>query len=712
VSLFDGLKEKLAYLVKNQIDQIYRAYQFAEEAHFGQERDSGDPYLGHPIAVAIILAGMHLDYQSIIASLLHDVVEDTAISKEVIKNNFGDVVAELVDGVTKLSQIEFLSRAEAQAESFRKMVLAMSRDIRVILVKLADRLHNMQTLQALSKERRCRIAQETLDIYAPIANRLGMHLMFTELEDLSFKAYNPWRYKIISEAVVKMRAGLQDSLQNIRSEIEQELAKHSITDVSVLGREKHLYSLYRRMQKKGCSLAEVANMYAFRVIVPTNADCYLALGIIHGIYKPIVGRFEDYVALPKLNGYQSLHTAVFGPQGASIELQIRTAAMDQMANYGIVTHWLTSKINETDGQSVASPMRTQRWISNLLEMQQNTDSSLEFIDNVKTDLFPEEIFVFTPRGNIVELPKGSTVVDFAYAVHTDVGNTCVAAKIDGQFMPLSSTLKSGQTVSIITMPEAKPNPSWLDFVTTGRARGSIRSFLKGQKHSEIVELGKQLLEKALVNLGTSIAKISTKSTQSVLKVNKLESLEYLYEDIGLGNSVPLFIAYQLVNIDPKNVDQKEIQDIAATTKPLLIKGAEGLAVQFASCCHPIPGDPILGYLQLGHGLQIHCTDCSHLLKLKKRPEMCIPVLWSDDVNATFSVAITVDVADKRGVLAALAQAVSQAEANIDDVSIKERSSAYCSIRLIIKVKNLSHLERILRHIAAIPTVINVMRVKG
>ncbi|MFA6409284.1 MAG: bifunctional (p)ppGpp synthetase/guanosine-3',5'-bis(diphosphate) 3'-pyrophosphohydrolase [Gammaproteobacteria bacterium] len=712
MSLFDGLQEKLTYLDKNQIEQIYRAYLLAEEAHFGQERDSGDPYLGHPIAVAGILAGMHLDYQSIIASLLHDVVEDTSVSKEVIKNNFGEVVAALVDGVTKLSQIEFLSRAEAQAESFRKMVLAMSRDIRVILIKLADRLHNMQTLQALSKERRCRIAQETLDIYAPIANRLGMHRMFTELEDLSFKAYNPWRYKIISEAVVKMRSGLQDSLQNIRSEIEKELLKNSITDVSILSREKHLYSLYRRMQKKGCSLVEVANMYAFRVIVPNNISCYMALGLIHGIYKPIVGRFEDYVALPKLNGYQSLHTAVFGPQGAAIEIQIRTPAMDQMANYGMVMHWLQPRTSDAGEQHVVSPLKTQRWISNLLEMQQHTDSSLEFIDNVKTDLFPEEIFVFTPRGNIIELPKGATVVDFAYAVHTDVGNTCVAAKIDGQFMPLSSMLKSGQTVAIITMPEAKPNPSWLDFVTTGRARGSIRSFLKGQKLSEIIELGKQLLDKALTNLGSSLKKISSKSIRSVLAANKLESVDYLYEEIGLGNSVPLFIAYQLVNLDPKNIAEQDLKEAASKTKPLMIKGAEGLAIQFAPCCHPIPGDPILGYLQIGHGLQIHRTDCSHLIKLKKRPEMCIPVLWSDDIKETFSVAITVDVADKRGVLAALAQAVALAEANIEDVNIKERSSAYCSIRLVIKVKNLDHLERILRHIAAIPTVINVMRVKG
>lgn len=712
MSLFDGLKEKLTYLDKNQIEQIYRAYLFAEEAHFGQERASGDPYLGHPIAVAGILAGMRLDYQSVIASLLHDVVEDTSVSKEVVKNNFGEVVAELVDGVTKLSQIEFLSRAEAQAESFRKMVLAMSRDIRVILIKLADRLHNMQTMQALSIEKRCRIAQETLDIYAPIANRLGMHLMFIELEDLSFKAYNPWRYKIISEAVVEMRAGLQDSLQNIHSTIEQELKKNSLIDAFVLDRDKHLYSLYRRMQKKGCSLAEVANMYAFRVIVPSNADCYLALGIIHGLYKPIVGGFEDYVALPKLNGYQSLHTAVFGPQGASIELQIRTPLMDQMANYGMVTHWLQPTANDADSKGITSSLRTQRWISNLLEMQQNTDSSLEFIDNVKTDLFPEEIFVFTPRGNIIELPKGSTVIDFAYAVHTDVGNTCVAAKIDGQFMPLSITLKSGQTVSIITMPEAKPNPSWLDFVTTGRARGSIRAFLKGQKRSEIVELGKQLLEKSLANLGTLLSKISPKSVKSVLTANNLDSSDDLYEEIGLGNSVPLFIAYQLVNIDPKSVNQQELQDKVAKAQPLLIKGAEGLAIQFSPCCHPIPGDPILGYLQIGHGLQIHCTDCSHLMKLKKRPEMCIPVLWSDDVKATFNVAITVDVADKRGVLAALAQAVALAEANIEDVSIKERSSAYCSVRMVIKVKNLAHLERILRHIAAIPTVINVMRVKG
>jgi len=712
MSLFEDLKSKLTYLEEPQIAQIYKAYAFASEAHEGQKRDSGEPYLIHPLAVAIILADMHLDQDSIIAAFLHDVVEDTSIGKEKIISAFGTPVAELVDGVTKLSQMEFLSRAEVQSESFRKMVLAMSRDIRVIIIKLADRLHNMRTMGSLAPDRKRRIASETLDIYAPIASRLGMHEICVELEELSFAARYPHRCKILQEAVAKMRLERQQVVDEIEKNIFTALTAHSLQKFTILPREKHLYSIYRRMQRYHFSFKEATNNYSFRILVPENDICYLVLGIVHSLYKPILGKFEDYIAIPKFNGYQSLHTSLFGQEGMPIELQIRTYAMDSMANHGIVTHWFSVNNKDKDEDIGDPQLRAQRWITNLLEMQQSTAGSLEFIDNVKTDLFPDEIYVFTPRGNIVELPKGATVVDFAYTVHIDVGNTCVAAKIDQQFIPLSTVLKSGQTVSIITTPEAKPNPAWLNFVVSGRARSSIHNFLKTQKHSDAVELGKELLEKSLADLGSSLSAISVNTLKSILTEWHMQKIEDLYGDIGLGNRIPIFVAHHLISDGSPSLEDKTKLTQVESVKPLIIKGADGMAVSFAHCCYPIPGDQIVGYLQAGHGLVIHKKDCTTLEKLNCKSEMYLPVLWADDVKGEFISAINVEIANQRGALAALAHAVSAAEANICDVRVQERSSGYSLVVLLVQVKSLSHLERILRHISNIPTVIGVTRAKG
>lgn len=703
--LYKHLYSKLSYLDKNQIEQIYDAYLFAGEAHAGQKRDDGLAYLTHPVAVAGILAEMSMDYQCIIAALLHDVIEDTHFTKEDIKEKFGETVSELVDGVTKLTQIESTSKAELQAESFRKMVLAMSRDIRVILIKLADRLHNMRTISGVMPHKRNRIARETIDIYAPIANRLGMHNIYVELENLSFAALYPRRFRILKQAIEKTRGNRVEIMRTIEKEISHALEKVFQENFSLIGREKHLYGIYKKMLVRKTSFADIMDVYAFRIIVSSIDDCYRALGIMHCLYKPVPGRFKDYIAIPKSNGYQSLHTTLFGPYGIPIEVQIRTPIMDQMANTGIAAHWL---YKTGDVLTDAAHVRAQQWVNNLLEMQQNTGSSLEFIENVKIDLFPDEVYVFTPKGNILELPIGATVIDFAYAVHTDIGNTCVAARIDRQFSPLSSVLTNGQTVSVITSPQAKPNPLWLNFVITGRARSGIRNFLKSQKRSESISLGKQLLNKALSDLSLSMSDIPEIAIKNLLREANFQSLDDLFEDLGLGNRLSNIVAHQFAN----SMQSKKIDQLPEEQKPFVIKGAEGLAINFASCCTPIPGDQIVGYLNAGHGLDIHTEDCINLAKLHKTPEKKLPVSWSDDVQGDFRVGINVEVLNQRGALAALTKAVSAANANIDGISMSESGGGYCFISLYLLVKNLSHLERVIRHISSVPVVIGVIRKKG
>lgn len=703
--LYKQLYKKLVYLEEDQKEQIFQAYVFAKDAHINQKREGGESYITHPVIVAELLAEMHMDHECIMASLLHDVVEDTPSTKDDIEKKFGKTVADLVDGVTKLTKIESTTKAETQAESFRKMILAMSNDIRVILIKLTDRTHNMRTLSGLAPHKRKRIARETLDIYAPIANRLGLHVMSIELENLAFAALYPRRHRVLSKAVYENRDARQEIMKNIEKELKLALFKSDLKNALLLGREKHLYGIYKKMISHHTSFLDIMDMYSFRIIVNNNDNCYRVLGIVHSLYKPVPGKFKDFIAIPKSNGYQSLHTTLFGPYSVPIEIQIRTQTMDQLANYGIAAHWLyKSGEQKTD----AAHIRAQQWVNKLLEMQQSTGSSLEFIDNVRTDLFPDEVYVFTPKGNIMELPRGATAVDFAYAVHTDIGNTCIAARIDRQFLPLSTILTNGQTISIITAPGAKPNPVWLNFVTTGKARSGIRNYLKSQKKIEVIALGKQLFEKALSELKMDLPSIPESAIKKILKQFNLTELNQLYEEIGLGDKLATFVAHQLINAaETKLLDVTEELE----TRPLTIRGSEGLAITFSACCHPIPGDQIVGYLNTGHGLDIHTEDCQALAKLRKNIEKFLPVRWADDLAVDYKVAINVEMMNQRGALASLAKAIAESNSNIDDITINERSGDYYLVTLILTVKNISHLERILRHIKNIPFIVGVTRKK-
>lgn len=706
VDLFKQLKQELDYLDTEQTEKIHQAYLVAKAAHEGQKRNTGDPYITHPVSVAAILAKMRMDPQTIVAALLHDVIEDTEIDKQTLIDQFGEEVAELVDGVSKLTQIEFSTRAEAQAENFRKMVLAMARDIRVVLVKLADRLHNMRTLSSLSPAKRRRIARETLDIFAPIANRLGMHELSLELQDLGFSALYPLRYRVLKKELAQVRGNRKEMLETIQQNIAAGLTRAGLESFEVSGREKHLYSIYQKMNDKHLSFSDITDVYAFRIIVDNTNNCYRALGVVHGLYKPVSERFKDYIAIPKANGYQSLHTTLFGPFGLPIEIQIRTKEMDQMANSGIAAHWLYKSGDKFTEKSQA---RAQRWVKNLLEMQQRTGNSLEFIENVKIDLFPDEVYVFTPKGAIMELPAGATAVDFAYAVHTDIGNTCVAAKIDRQLAPLSTVLKSGQTVEIITAPGARPNLAWQDFIVTGKAKSAIRHFLKSQQRGESIALGKKLLNKALASLGLSLKKLPPESIDFIMKEVHLMTLDDLLEDIGLGNRVAMIVANRLAaTVGEKNL--KPIEE-APKLKPLEIKGTEGMVVNYASCCYPIPGDPIIGVLNAGQGILVHTEQCRQLSKLRTHPELYMPVRWAEQVQGEFMTPIKVEIINQRGVLAALAVAISDAEANIDDINVKERDGRHYQVLLKLLVHDRVHLARVMRNVRKVKAVLKITRGK-
>lgn len=703
--LFEKLKIKIDYLSDAEIEKIYQAYLVANTAHTGQKRSTGEAYITHPVAVAGILADMRMDPQSIMAALLHDVIEDTGVDKQSLADQFGEEVAELVDGVSKLTQIEFSSRAEAQAENFRKMLLAMARDIRVILVKLSDRLHNMRTLDTLTPEKRRRISRETLEIFAPIANRLGMHRLSLELEDLGFKALYPFRYRALKNALAMVRGTRKEVMATVQQTLQEGLKNAELKNFEISGREKHLYSIYKKMRDKHLSFPEITDVYAFRIVVDRVDHCYQALGIVHSLYKPVSERFKDYVAIPKANGYQSLHSTLFGPYGLPIEVQIRTQAMEQMASSGIAAHWL---YKSGDKFTESSQARAQQWVRNLLEMQQRTGSSLEFIENVKIDLFPDEVYIFTPKGAIMELPAGATAVDFAYTVHTDIGDTCVAAKIDRQLASLSTTLKSGQTVEIITAPGARPNPVWLDFVVTSKARSGIRHFLKTQQRGESVALGKKLLNKALGSLGLSLKKISPEGMQFLLKEINLESTDDLLEDIGLGNRVAMLVANRLAAA----MSEKEINtETVRQAKPLEIKGTEGMVVNYASCCYPIPGDPITGVLNAGQGILVHMEQCKQLHQLRHHPERYMPVRWAEQVQGEFMVPIKVEVINERGMLAAIALSISEAEANIDDVTVNERDGRHYQVQLKISVQSRVHLARVMRNVRKLKSVLKIFRGK-
>jgi len=640
---------------------------------------------------------------------LHDVIEDTGISKTAVKNQFGESVAEMVDGVSKLNKISFNSHAEAQAENFQKMALAMARDIRVILVKLADRLHNMRTLDALSPEKRRRIAKETLDIYAPIANRLGMNAVRVEFEELGFHALYPMRAERIAAAVRATRGNRREIVQQIQSALEACLAREDMQGRTI-GREKHLFSIYQKMRTQRKSFSEIMDVYAFRIVVDSVDTCYRVLGAVHNLFKPVPGRFKDYIAIPKANGYQSLHTTLFGMHGVPIEIQIRTEEMEAMANNGIAAHWL---YKSSDDSPSNAHIRARRWINGLLELQQNAGNSLEFIENVKIDLFPDEIYVFTPKGRILELPAGSTAVDFAYAVHTDIGNSCVACRISRRLAPLSEPLESGQTVEIITAPGAQPNPAWLGFVVTGKARSNIRHYLKTQRHSESVALGKRLLNKVLASHGTHLDKIDPEVIQSALEEMKATEFNSVLEDIGLGNRMAHRVARQLL---PDLISDEE----PATTRrgkearqqSLAIRGTEGMVMSFARCCHPIPGDPIIGHISSGRGMVIHTESCNNIAEIRHDPEKCVTVSWDPDVDGEFAVEIRVELENQRGIIATLATTITSAEANIEKISTVERDARFSIVNLLLNVRNRIHLARVMRRIRHLKPVERVTRVKS
>lgn len=704
MSFFSELRRELeTYLDEDAIESIHKAYLFAARAHKGQQRQSGDPYITHPLAVGHILAEMHMDAQSITAAILHDVIEDTPIEKTVLIAEFGEDVAELVDGVSKLTQIQFESRAEAQAESFRKMLLAMAKDIRVILVKLADRLHNMRTLSVLSPERRRRIATETLEIYAPIANRLGMHAFRVEFEDLGFAALHPFRHRVLQEAVRKARRTRKKMIGHIETALKECLEKSNLPPSLVWAKPKHLYSIYKEMREKHLSFAEMMDMYTFCIIVDSIDTCYRVLGAIHNLYKPLPERFRDYIALPKANGYRALHTTLFGPYGAPIEMQIRTVDMDNMADSGIAAHWL---FNTTEGAIDPAHIRAREWLKRLLDIQQNSGNALEFIENVKIDLFPEEVYVFTPQGDIVELPRGATPVDFAYAIHSDIGNCCVAARIDRRLAPLSTPLANGQTVEIITSPNAQPNPAWLNFATTGKACSNIRQFLKGQRHTEAIAFGKRLLDHALSALQTSWTELLPDNISKVLQQYHYQTAEELYEGVGLGNHMAPLIAQRLLQLAETPHTEPPIK-----AHPLVIKGTEGMIVSFAECCRPIPQDPIIGVLSIGHGITIHTKHCKQLVALNRYPEKIVPVRWEENAKGDFKVDIHVEVENKAGVLAKLANAIAQAKANINNISFEENDSHYSIVNFTLLVHDRVHLAQVMRRLRASKVVMRLARSK-
>jgi len=699
------------YLPAAQIQQVKRAYYFAEQAHDGQVRRSGEPYVTHPLAVAYILSEMHMDAQSLMAAMLHDVIEDTGVGKDAISEQFGETVAELVDGLSKLAKIGFSSRAEAAAENFQKMALAMARDIRVILVKLADRLHNMRTLGVLSVEKRRRIAKETLEIYAPIANRLGMNTVRIEFEDLGFTALYPMRARRIEAAVRSARGNRKEILQQVKAALEDRLHSDGIQS-RILGREKHLFSIYEKMRTKRKSFSEIMDVYAFRIVVEDVDTCYRVLGAVHNLYKPVAGHFKDYIAIPKANGYQSLHTVLFGMHGVPIEIQIRTEAMEELANKGIAAHWLYK--TGDDANDYNSHTRTRQWVQSLLDLQQRAGNSQEFIEHVKTDLFPDEVYVFTPKGQIKTLPNSATAVDFAYEVHTDVGNSCVACRINRRFAPLSEQLQSGQTVEIITAPGSQPNPTWLNFTVSGKARSNIRHFLKNQRHTEAIELGRRLLDKALENLGTVAKKMDKKRIQALLDETGYDNFDLVLEDIGLGNRVAYLTARRLVadRVINKAAKQKEKPSSKVNDDSFAINGAEGMMVSFAKCCHAIPGDPISGHISAGRGIVVHVANCRNIQEFRDNPERCIELSWHDKASGEFQVELRVELTQQRGIIAELANKISSFDAPIEKINTEDRDAKTAVVRIEIAVHDRIHLARIMRRIRTMKSVTAVSRMKS
>ena len=698
------LRDASSYLKQEDVRQLQSAYEFSEAAHDGQYRRSGEPYISHPVAVATILAHWHLDSQALTAALLHDVMEDTTVTKGEISEKFGKLVAELVDGVSKLDKIEFESQEQAQAENFRKMFLAMARDVRVILIKLADRLHNMRTLDVMQPKKRARIARETLEIYAPIANRLGLNGLYMELQELSFMNLYPNRYRVLKKALETQRGNRKEVLEKILEAIKQRLEDAGI-DAQVTGREKNLYSIYRKMHDKNLSFTKVLDIYAFRVIVKDVPACYVAMGALHGLYKPIPGKFKDYIAIPKANGYQSLHTTLFGPFGSPIEIQIRTLEMHKIAEAGVASHWL---YKTTDASLNELQRKTHQWLQSLLEMQSESADSVEFLEHLKVDLFPDETYVFTPKGKIMALPHGATCVDFAYSVHTDIGNRCVAAKVNHELVPLRTELKNGDRVEVITASHAKPNPAWLTFVVTAKARHHIRHFLKTMQYEESAQLGERLLAQALTALGGSLKGLRDADWDRLLKETGTKSRQEVLADIGLGQVLAIVMARKLV----PSTSADNAQSLPAPG-PVVIRGSEGMALQFAKCCHPIPGDPIIGFIKKGRGMIIHTHDCPVVGKMKREPEKWLDVEWAPETRKLFSVNIKLVVSNLPGVLAKVAAEIAQNNSNIENVSLEPGdSAAYSVIHFTLQVYNRLHLAQIMRGLRRLPEVIRINRLKG
>lgn len=696
LALFEKSLQK--YLTSDQVVQVKRAYFFAEQAHYGQVRRSGEPYVTHPLAVAGVLAEMHMDHQSLMAALLHDTIEDTGVTKDDIGAQFGPDVAELVDGVSKLTHIEFDSVELKQAENFQKMALAMARDIRVILVKLADRLHNMRTLGVLNRDKMRRIALETLEIYAPIAMRLGMNNVRMEFEDLGFKALYPMRARRIQAAIQKSRGNRKALVEQIKEQIESLLIKEGLR-VEVQGREKHLYSIYSKMRAKRKSFSEIMDIFAFRIIVDSVDACYRTLGAVHSLYKPVPKEFTDYIAIPKANGYQSLHTVLKGMHGVPIEIQIRTHEMEDMANNGIAAHWL---YKSNGGSTSASHTRAREWVQGLLEMQQRAGNPLEFIESVKMDLFPDEVYVFTPKGDIMELPRGATAIDAAYAIHTDIGNRCVACRIDRRLSPLSEPLESGQTIEIVTSPSGRPNPDWFNYVVTARARTHIRHFLKDQRREDSVELGHNLLNKALMPYNVRLDGIDNElMSQTLTKFGKADQ-QSLFVDIALGNLLPNIIASRLAGANAGPVDPADIEAVA-------IRGTEGFVVTYAKCCCPLPGDPIGGYLSAEKGLVVHRENCANLLEMQDQPERLMTLRWDDEVQGAFPVGMRLEAVNARGLIAVVATRLNAIGMNIDRISTQDKDIQYTYVDIELQVNSRTHLARIMKRLRTVEGVRRVVR---
>ena len=694
------------YLPKREIDKVWEAYRFSEKAHSGQKRRSGEAYISHPVSVACIAARFHLDSQSIQAALLHDVVEDTESTELEIESKFGKQVSTLVTGLSKLDKVEFQDANEAQAENFRKMLLAMTQDVRVMLIKLSDRLHNMQTIQSLDERKKIRIAQETVDIYAPIANRLGLNNLYQELEDLCFEVLHPVRYKTIQKAIKASRGNRKEVIEKISNEISHKLNSVK-TKAEITGREKNPASIHRKMLEDQTGFNQINDIYAFRIIVNNINDCYLTLGTLHSLYNPIPGKFKDYIAIPKANGYQSLHSTLLGPFGVPVEIQIRTKNMHQLAEAGVAAHWLykTKDAHVTDLQQ-----KTNQWLKRMLDIQNDSSNSLEFLEHLKVDLFPDEVYVFSPDGKIFALPKNSSSIDFAYAVHSDVGNKAVSAKINQMLVPLRTRLSTGDHVEIITSTLAKPNPTWLNFVITGKARSQIRNYLRSAESKDLIFLGEKMLNNALNAFHIHPTAIKKKHWNKLILDYHVESKDEILMDIALGKKVNVMVAHQLTNLMDgvaSNKKQTKMLDV------ITIKGSDDMAIQLASCCHPIPGDPILGYINKEKGLVIHTHDCQIVNELSLDHDRWVDVEWEPDSEKLFNVRLSVLVVNERGMLGKIASVIADAESNIDNVSLQDMDgSPFATLNFLVHVRHRQHLAELIRNLRKITKVNKITRVKN